>query len=64
MIGYADNWYLYKIQNQVKDAELILQLALDNIERWTQSEQGTKDPVLKPLFSDRQTGLTFDSQIM
>jgi Reverse transcriptase (RNA-dependent DNA polymerase) len=36
MIGYADEWYLYKSQKQIKDAEPILQRALDNIERWTQ----------------------------
>jgi Reverse transcriptase (RNA-dependent DNA polymerase) len=36
MIGYADDWYLYTSQKHIKDAEPILQKAIDNIERWTQ----------------------------
>jgi ribonuclease HI len=36
MIGYADDWYLFTSQKHIKDAEPVLQKALDNIERWTQ----------------------------
>jgi hypothetical protein len=35
MIGYADDWYVYTFQEDVKEAERILQRALDRIYQWT-----------------------------
>jgi ribonuclease HI len=36
MIGYADDWYIYTIQEDITSAERILQNALDRVNRWTQ----------------------------
>jgi ribonuclease HI len=68
MIGYADDWYVFTSQKHIKDAEPIIQRALDNIERWTQktgfriSVEKTKS-IIFTKSSPRNGRHTFDIQL-